>query len=252
MKKLTLVCLLVLSLSSCRISNVDSTDTSNYIDTYSFYDTNEGFDTITSSEKFKSNSDNAAEAVTFEKTIITPIVEPVKTNGLEVTVETLMPIIETANYDMYLIDGGDDIFYLVDGHYVSFNQRDFYAVLYSFYDVFSNESEIADKFISSLVCYDSFDELLIGRGNMPNYTRVDENIFNIKGNYETVFISGGTGSNPTFLYNEFEIINRTETTLTLKNTAYYDEENANPVQIFEYDMVLEDGTWKFNNFERWC
>ena len=64
-------------------------------------------------------------------------------------------------------------------------------------------------------------------------------------------IDGGSGANPTFLSNEFEIINRAETSITLKNTAYYSEENDEPIQIFEYDMVFEDGTWKFNNFERW-
>lgn len=231
MKKLTVICLLVLSLSSCRISNVDNTDTLNYIDTYSSYDVN--------------------EEVTPEKAIITPIIEPVNISGLDITVEELMPIIETARYNMYLIDGGDEIFNLEDGRYVNFNQKDFYAVLYSFYDVFSNESKIADNFLSSLICYKSGKELLIERGECPNFIKVEEDIFNISNSYEKVTIDGGIGSNPTYLNNEFEIINRTETTITLKNTAYYSEENDEPIQVFEYSMVLEDGTWKFNNFERW-
>lgn len=182
---------------------------------------------------------------------IESLVEPVKTSGLEVTAEELMPIIEAANYDMYFINGGDDIFTLKDGRYLNYGGEDFYSVLDSFYEVFAEESGIADKFISSLVCYKASDDLLIGRGNMPNYTRVDEDIFNIRGDYKKIWIDGGTGANPTFLSNEFEIINRTETTLTLKNTAYYNEENDNPVQVFEYDMVFEDGTWKFLNFEKW-
>lgn len=231
MKKLTVICLLVLSLSSCRISSVDNTDTLSYIDAYSSYDVN--------------------EEVTPEKAIITPIIEPVNISGLDITVEELMPIIETARYNMYLIDGGDEIFNLEDGRYVNFNQKDFYAVLYSFYDVFSNESKIADNFLSSLICYKSGKDLLIERGECPNFIKVEEDIFNISNSYEKVTIDGGIGSNPTYLNNEFEIINRTETTITLKNTAYYSEENDEPIQVFEYSMVLEDGTWKFNNFERW-
>ena len=172
-------------------------------------------------------------------------------SGLDVTLEELMPVIETAEYDMYLIDGGDEIFNLKDGHYLSYNQKDFYDVLNSFYDVFADESGIADDFTASLRCYKSGDELLIMRGEASNYEAVEEDIFNIGGNYETVTICGGIGSNPTFLSNEFEITNRTETTLTVKNTAYYSEENDNPVQVFEYNMVSEDGKWKFLNFERW-
>lgn len=251
MKKLTLVCLLVLSLSSCGISNVGSIDTLSYIDTYSSYDANEESDTITFSKEIESNSDKITEVVTSEKAIITPIIEPVNISGLYVTVEELMPIIETARYNMYLIDGGDEIFNLDNGRYLSFNQQDFYAVLYSFYDVFSNGSEIADKFLSSLICYKSGKELLIERRECPNFIKVEEDIFNISNIYEKVTIDGGIGANPTYLNNEFEIINRTETTITLKNTAYYSEENDEPIQVFEYEMVLEDGTWKFNNFERW-
>lgn len=251
MKKMVLVFLLVLSLSSCGIRNDHSTDTSNYIDTYNFYDVNKESYAITFSEKSESNSNKENEVVTSENAIITPIIEPVNISGLYITVEELMPIIETARYNMYLIDGGDEIFNLEDGRYVSFNQKDFYAVIYSFYDVFSNESKIADKFFSSLICYKSGKELLIERGECPNFTKVKEDIFNISNSYEKVTIDGGIGANPTYLNNEFEIIDRTETTIILKNTAYYSEENDEPIQVFEYSMVLEDGTWKFNNFERW-
>ena len=178
--------------------------------------------------------------------------ESVSTSGYDVTVEELMPIIKTANYDMYIIKYGGDWFNLKDGHYVNYGGTDLYDMFNSMYEVFSEESGIAQDYISSLKCYSNGDELLISRGNMRNYTQVDEDIFNIDTTkYQTVDIDGGSGANPTFLSNEFEITNRAESSITLKNTAYYSEENDDPIQIFEYDMVFEDGTWKFNNFERW-
>lgn len=177
--------------------------------------------------------------------------ETVAANGFDVTLEEIMPIIETANYNMYLVEGGDDTFQFKDGHYLNYNGMDFYEVIGSFYDVFAEESVIADNYISSLICYKSGDELLLMRSENANYEKVEEDIFNISNDYKTITIGGGTGSNPTFLSNEFEITDRTETTLTVKNTAYYSEENDNPVQTFEYKMVFEDGMWKFLNFERW-
>ena len=176
----------------------------------------------------------------------------VSTSGYDVTVEELMPIIKTANYDMYIIKYGGDWFNLKDGHYVNYGGTDLYDMFDSMYEVFSEESGIAQDYISSLKCYSNGDELLISKGNMRNFTQVDEDIFNIDTTkYQTVDIDGGSGANPTFLSNEFEITNRAESSITLKNTAYYSEENDEPIQIFEYDMVFEDGTWKFNNFERW-
>ena len=153
---------------------------------------------------------------------------------------------------MYLIEFGGETFDYKDGHYLDYGGDDFYAFLNSLYDIFAEETNIAEDYISSLKCYDGVDnELLLSTKEMVNFKKIDEDIFNIKGSYDKITIDGGAGANPTYLYNEFEIIDRTETTLTLKNTAYYSEENDEPIQVFEYDMVLENGTWKFLNFERW-
>lgn len=200
--------------------------------------------TVISTEQTALSSETTASTETNTKSV--------STSGYDVTVEELMPIIDTADYDMYIIKFGGDWFNLKDGHYVNYVGTDLYDMFNSMYEVFSEESGIAQDYISSLKCYNNGDELLISKGNMRNFTQVDEDIFNIDTTkYQTVNIDGGSGANPTFLSNEFEIINRAETSITLKNTAYYSEENDEPIQIFEYDMVFEDGTWKFNNFERW-
>lgn len=181
-----------------------------------------------------------------------PLTEPVGTSGLEVTVEELLPIAQTARNDMYLMEYGGKIFNYKDGHYLGYSGDDFYAFLNSLYDIFAEETNIAEAYILSLKCYDGGDnELLLSTEEMVHFKKIDEDIFNLKGNYDKITIDGGAGSNPTYLYNKFEITDRTETTLTLKNTAYYNEENDEPIQVFEYNMVLEDGTWKFLNFECW-
>ena len=206
--------------------------------------TSESETTVISTEQTELSSETTILSETNTKSV--------STSGYDVTVEELMPIIKTANYDMYIIKYGGDWFNLKDGHYVNYGGTDLYDMFNSMYEVFSEESGIAQDYISSLKCYSNGDELLISRGNMRNYTQVDEDIFNIDTTkYQTVDIDGGSGANPTFLSNEFEITNRAESSITLKNTAYYSEENDEPIQIFEYDMVFEDGTWKFNNFERW-
>ncbi len=202
---------------------------------------------VAETEKISVTSESETTVISTEANM-----ESVSTSGYDVTVEELMPIIKTANYDMYIIKYGGDWFNLKDGHYVNYGGTDLYDMFNSMYEFFSEESGIAQDYISSLKCYSNGDELLISRGNMRNYTQVDEDIFNIDTTkYQTVDIDGGSGANPTFLSNEFEITNRAESSITLKNTAYYSEENDDPIQIFEYDMVFEDGTWKFNNFERW-
>lgn len=193
-----------------------------------------------------------SETVKADPNDFIPLTEPVGTSGLEVTVEELLPIAQIARNDMYLMECGGKIFNYKDGHYLGYGGDDFYAFLNSLYDIFAEETNIAEDYISSLKCYDGGDnELLISTGEMVNFKKIDEDIFNIKGRYDRITIDGGAGSNPTYLYNEFEITDRTETTLTLKNTAYYNEENDEPIQVFEYNMVLEDGTWKFLNFECW-
>ena len=215
---------------------------------------------VTETERVSVASESETTVITTEQTELSSETtlstetntKSVSTSGYDVTVEELMPIIDTADYDMFLIKSGGETFCLKDGHYVNYGGTDLYDALNSMYEVFSEESGIAQDYISSLKCYSNGDELLISKGNMRNFTQVDEDIFNIDTTkYQTVDIDGGSGANPTFLHNEFEITNRAETSITLKNTAYYSEENDEPIQIFEYDMVFEDGTWKFNNFERW-
>lgn len=183
---------------------------------------------------------------------IEKLVEPVDTNGNLVTVDELMPIIEAANSNMFLIGGGGDYYsYSEDGKYRNYQGEDFYSVLYSFYDVFSEEWGIADSYITSLKCYKSNDVLLISPHDLNNYEGIDEDIFNIKGTYTAISIDGGSGANPTFISNEFEITQRTENAIVLQNTAYYSKENSNPIQVYNYKMTLENGSWKFVNFERW-
>ena len=262
MRKILLTLLFVLSLSSCAVKNADDNNTENSItvseETVTCSDESDSeesslqtsnVDTVTETSLEVSNSSNSDES---SYTDTEANMESVSTSGYDVTVEELMPIIKTANYDMYIIKYGGDWFNLKDGHYVNYGGTDLYDMFNSMYEVFSEESGIAQDYISSLKCYSNGDELLISKGNMRNFTQVDEDIFNIDTTkYQTVDIDGGSGANPTFLSNEFEITNRAESSITLKNTAYYSEENDEPIQIFEYDMVFEDGTWKFNNFERW-
>ena len=237
------MCAICLAMTACgKTTNNVQESTTEEITTIT--ETAEPETTVISTEQTALSSETTASTETNTKSV--------STSGYDVTVEELMPIIDTADYDMYIIKFGGDWFNLKDGHYVNYVGTDLYDMFNSMYEVFSEESGIAQDYISSLKCYNNGDELLISKGNMRNFTQVDEDIFNIDTTkYQTVNIDGGSGANPTFLSNEFEIINRAETSITLKNTAYYSEENDEPIQIFEYDMVFEDGTWKFNNFERW-
>lgn len=249
MKNLTaiILSLICLFLTACSDKNIQSEETT--ATTIAEIKETEKVSVISESE---TTIKTITETVSITDNVTEANSESVSKSGYDVTVEELMPIIETANYDMYIIKCGGDWFNLKDGHYVNYGGTDLYDMFNSMYEVFSEESGIVQDYISSLKCYSNGDELLISRGNMRNYTQVDEDIFNIDTTkYQTVDIDGGSGANPTFLYNEFEIINRSDSSITLKNTAYYSEENDNPVQIFEYDMVFEDGSWKFNNFERW-
>ena len=242
-KSIYLLCAICLAMTACgKTTNNVQESTTEEITTIT--ETAEPETTVISTEQTALSSETTASTETNTKSV--------STSGYDVTVEELMPIIDTADYDMYIIKFGGDWFNLKDGHYVNYVGTDLYDMFNSMYEVFSEESGIAQDYISSLKCYNNGDELLISKGNMRNFTQVDEDIFNIDTTkYQTVNIDGGSGANPTFLSNEFEIINRAETSITLKNTAYYSEENDEPIQIFEYDMVFEDGTWKFNNFERW-
>ena len=250
-KAIFLLCAACLTMTACgktvdtsQESTTEETTVTEETETEKVSVTSESETTVISTEQTELSSETTLSTETNTISI--------STSGYDVTVEELMPIIDTADSDMYIIKYGGDWFNLKDGHYVNYGGTDLYDMFNSMYEVFSEESGIAQDYISSLKCYCSANVLKISQVDMPNYTPVDEDIFNIDTTkYQTVDIDGGSGANPTFLSNEFEIINRAETSITLKNTAYYSEENDEPIQIFEYDMVFEDGTWKFNNFERW-
>lgn len=119
--------------------------------------------------------------------------------------------------------------------------------------MFSKESRIAQDYIASLNFFQGEDRLSITNVNKAGYKHIGESIFYLNQNYSgsQIIIEGEKQVDPTFIRNEFEITDRTKTTLTLVNTAYYNEDNADQIQTFKYKMVLEDGTWKFLNFERW-
>lgn len=263
MRKILLTLLFVLFLSSCAVKNADDNNTENSVtvseETVTCSDESDSEESSLQTSNVDTITETSSEvsiSISSDESSIDTVTETntqsISTSGYDVTVEELMPIIDTADSDMYIIKCGGDWFNLKDGHYVNYGGTDLYDMFNSMYEVFSEKSGIAQNYISSLKCYTYADTLLISKGNLPNFTQVDEDIFNIDTTkYQTVDIDGGSGANPTFLYNEFEIINRSDSSITLKNTAYYSEENDNPVQIFEYDMVFEDGTWKFNNFERW-
>lgn len=178
----------------------------------------------------------------------------VTTDGLSVTVDELMPIVDRANKNMGIINGYGDVFYINENSdYCNQNNENLQDILSSFYDVFSKESRIAQDYIASLSFFQDENCLSITNVNNEGYKHIGESIFYLNQNYSgnQIIIEGEKKDDPTFIKNEFEITNRTETTLTLVNTAYYNEDNANPIQTFEYKMILEDDTWKFSTFERW-
>lgn len=178
----------------------------------------------------------------------------VATDGLSVTVDELMPIVDRADKNMGIVNGYGDIFYKDENYdYFDRNDENFRDILSSFYDVFSKESHIAQDYIESLCFFQGEDCLSITNVNKAGYKHIGESIFYLDWNYSgsRIIIEGEKQIDPTFIRNEFEITDRTETTLTLVNTAYYNEDNADLIKTFKYKMVLEDGTWKFLNFERW-
>lgn len=178
----------------------------------------------------------------------------VEADGLSVTVDELMLIIDRADKNMGIVNGYGDVFYKDENNdYFDRNNENFRDILSSFYDVFSKESRIAQDYIASLNFFQCEDCLLITNVNKAGYKHIGESIFYLNQNYSgsQIIIEGEKQVDPTFIRNEFEITDRTETTLTLVNTAYYNEDNADLIKTFKYKMVLEDGTWKFLNFERW-
>lgn len=168
-------------------------------------------------------------------------------SGYYITIDELMPIVEKACICDYFITGGDDMFYYKDGVYIDSNGRECQEIMNYFDDVFSEESNIAQIYFSMHKGYVTESQLYI-MNNIDNQ-KAEEDIRNIKCQYNSIYINGGKGSNSTFIKNELQIINRSENRLTLKNTAYYTEENKQPIQTYEYDMVFENGQCKFSNFE---
>lgn len=180
--------------------------------------------------------------------------EYVSTDGSNVTVDELMPIIDRANKNMGLINGCGDVFYKDENDdYYDLNNENLQDILSSFYDVFSKESHIAQDYIASLSFFQDKNCLSITNTDKAGYKHIGESIFYLNEKYSgnQIIIEGEKQTDTTFIKNGFEITDRTETTLTLVNTAYYNEDNANSIQTFKYKMVLEDGTWKFLSFERW-
>lgn len=269
MKRLIFCIVLVLVLTSCNVAN-NADDTVTYTDTITQTEvitrgettncketkitkvkTSETTNVEKAYETTESISTSESEENEADRHYLTLPLDKVDVNGFDITVDDLKQIIKCADTDMHIINGCDDTFNLTEGKYLNYNDIDFFDVINSFNDVFSKESDIAEEFISSLT-YEKIDSRIkISRVESDGY--IPLNIDEIKKDKQikSIIIEGGIGANPTFLRNEFEIINRSENKITLKNTAYYNEENENPIQIFEYNMVLEEGTWKFLNFECW-
>ncbi len=181
------------------------------------------------------------ETVTEEKT---------DCSGYTVSVEDLKETIDKAYLCDYCIRGGDLKFYFKDGDYYNYSGETYDEFINSFCDVFSSESGIAEEYFSSHKGYLVGNELYI-QEILDDAKPIEEDIRNISGSYDAIYIYGVTGSNPTFIRNEFEITECKENSIVLKNTAYYNEENDTPVKTYEYKMVIENGKWKFVNFESW-
>ena len=191
-----------------------------------------------------------SDKLTEDKTFISETDTMVKSDcsGYTVSVEDLKEIIDKAYLCDYCIRGGDLKYYFEDGDYYNYSGETYDEFINSFCDVFSSESGIAEEYFSSHKGYLVGNELYIQK-SLDDTRPIEEDIRNISGSYDAIYIYGGTGSNPTFIRNEFEITERKENSIVLKNTAYYNEENNTPVKTYEYKMVIEDGKWKFVNFE---
>ena len=189
---------------------------------------------------------------TEEKTVISETDAIVKSDcsGYTVSVEDLKETIDKAYLCDYCMRGGDLKFYFKDGDYYNYSGETYDDFINSFGDVFASESKIAEEYFSLHKGYLVGNELYI-QEILDDAKPIEEDIRNISGSYDAIYIYGGIGSNPTFIRNEFEITERKENSIVLKNTAYYNEENNTPVKTYEYKMIIEDGKWKFVNFESW-
>ena len=171
-------------------------------------------------------------------------------SGYTVSVEDLKETIDKAYLCDYCMRGGDLKFYFKDGDYYNYSGETYDDFINSFCDVFASESKIAEEYFSLHKGYLVGNELYI-QEILDDTKPIEEDIRNISGSYDAIYIYGGIGSNPTFIRNEFEITERKENSIVLKNTTYYNEENNTPVKTYEYKMIIEDGKWKFVNFESW-
>lgn len=179
------------------------------------------------------------------------LTEPIPTNGLKVTIDELKPIIEQAESNLNVFNHGDTFYYTEGGwydQYISKNGNDFFKVLTSFYEIFSKGSEIPDKYISSINFYSDNESLFLTIDKNDNYKYIGKSIFYLKNQYSKIIVEGKNHfeSKQTILKKEFEITNRSEDLITLKSYVYYIDKSE---RVFEYKMALENGTWKFIDFE---
>jgi hypothetical protein len=239
-------------------------------------------------KKVSDNSDvepSPAHTILTEETIQISDNEKVFLSGYTVTEEDLIPIANTANRCMAMIDGSDNYFIYKNGDYVNSDGRTLSEFMYSFIHTFTFHSKIGTDYIASLrCCIDDFQNILNVYYRPP--TSVDDNsnitertdyfdLFNLPAGYDRVYFSGGSGSYPNYVDNYFEISEREESKVVLTNTVYYSDDNyksyydnnnlvllnveGQPAQPGEYDeiitynyiMVIEEGMWKFETFERW-
>ena len=140
-----LLCAACLAMTACgkTVDNVQESTTEE-TETERVSVTSETETTVISTEQTELSSETTLSTEANTKSV--------NTSGYDVTVEELMPIIDTADSDMYIIKYGGDWFNLKDGHYVNYGGTDLYDMFNSMYEVFSEESGIAQDYISSLKC----------------------------------------------------------------------------------------------------
>lgn len=179
------------------------------------------------------------------------LIEPISANGLKITIDELKPIIEQAESNLNVFNYGDTFYYTEGGwydQYISTNGNDFFKILTSFYEVFSKESGIPDKYISSINFYGDNECLFLTTDKNDNYKYIGESVFYLKNQYTKIIVEGKNQleNNKIILKKEYDIINRSEELITLKSHFYYIDKSE---KAFEYKMKLENGTWKFIDFE---
>jgi len=202
--------------------------------------------------------------------------------GFDITVEELQPIINNA-FSCYtmMYFGGEQTFNNINGTYISDDGQTIEEYFQMFFDTFSKSSNKAEEYVASLV----YSSSLTDKNGMlcvnTKHSGFEGNIIidykNIPDNYSSISFVGGSGTDPMFIDNYFTITEREENKIILKNTAFYSENNGwsyyddnnnlvlltvgnkpgvpsstDEIKEFYYTMVLEEGKWKFETFERWC